>query len=61
VPEAGVLAVIHGSHEPGLESAILAATRTGRERTFEQDQLFAVRVLADSSGSLRAARNSVPA
>ena len=47
VPEAGVLAVIHGRHEPDLESAILAATRSGRERTFEQDPLFAVRVLAD--------------
>ena len=47
VPEAGVLAVIHGSHEPDLGSAILAATRAGRERTFEQDPLFAVRVLAD--------------
>lgn len=47
LPEAGVLAVIHGRHEPGLESAILAATRSGRERTFEQDPLFAVRVLAD--------------
>jgi uncharacterized membrane protein len=47
VPEAGVLALIHGRHEPGLERAILAATRSGRERTFEQDPLFAVRVLAD--------------
>jgi uncharacterized membrane protein len=35
VPEAGVLAVIHGRHEPGVERAILAATRAGRERTFE--------------------------
>ena len=47
LPEAGVRAVIHGRHEPGLERAILAATRAGRERTFEQDPLFAVRVLAD--------------
>ena len=47
VPEAGVLAVIHGRHEPGFERAILAATSAGRERSFEQDPLFAVRVLAD--------------
>jgi uncharacterized membrane protein len=47
VPEAGVLALIHGRHEPGLERAILAATRSGRERTFEQDPLFAVE---DSQG-----------
>ena len=47
VPEGGVLAVIHGHCEPGLERAIVAATRAGRERTFEQDPLFAIRVLAD--------------
>ena len=47
VAEDDVLAVIHGGHEPGLEIAVLAATRAGRERTFEQDPLFAVRVLAD--------------
>ncbi len=47
VPEAGVLAVIHGPCEPGLERATVAATRAGRERTFEQDPLFALRVLAD--------------
>jgi uncharacterized membrane protein len=39
--------VIHGRHEPGLDRAAPAATRVGPERTFEQDPLFAVRVLAD--------------
>jgi uncharacterized membrane protein len=45
--EGDVIALIHGDHEPGFERAVLGATRAGLERTFEQDPLFAVRVLAD--------------
>ena len=45
--EDGVIAVIHGRDDADLDSAILAATRTGHERTFEQDPLLALRVLAD--------------
>jgi uncharacterized membrane protein len=47
LPEGGVVAVIHGSDDAELDRAILDATRVGHERTFEQDPLLALRVLAD--------------
>lgn len=45
--EGGSLAVVHGSPDPTVIPAVLAATATGHERTFEQDPLLALRVLAD--------------
>src|SRR3954451_23741615 len=41
--EDAAIAVIHGRYDAGLERAILEATRTGHERTFEQDPLLALR------------------
>jgi uncharacterized membrane protein len=44
--EGDVMAVVHGGDDD-LDDVVLAATRTGQERTFEQDPLLALRVLAD--------------
>jgi uncharacterized membrane protein len=45
--EGDVLAVVHGGDDSALDEVVLAATRVGPERTFEQDPLLALRVLAD--------------
>ena len=45
--EDGVVAVIHGRDVTDLDRVILEATRTGNERTFEQDPLLALRVITD--------------
>jgi uncharacterized membrane protein len=45
--EGDVLAVVHGGDDGALDDVVLAATRVGQERTFEQDPLLALRVLAD--------------
>jgi uncharacterized membrane protein len=45
--EHGILAVVHGHPRSALDHDILAALNTGNERTFEQDPLLALRVLAD--------------
>jgi uncharacterized membrane protein len=45
--ERGVVAIVHGRHDTALDRDILATTSAGHERTFEQDPLLALRVLAD--------------
>lgn len=45
--EEGVVAIVRGRCDADLDRAILAALRVAHERTFEQDPLFALRVLAD--------------
>ncbi len=45
--EEGVVAIVQGRCDADLDRAILAALRVAHERTFEQDPLFALRVLAD--------------
>ena len=47
VQQQAPVAVIHGTADPSLDSAVLKAIRTGPERTFEQDPALAFRVLAD--------------
>jgi uncharacterized membrane protein len=45
--EHGVVAVVHGRPDAPLDHDTLAATTAGYERSFEQDPLLALRVLAD--------------
>ena len=45
--EGDVLALVQGDDDSALDDAVFAATRVGPERTFEQDPLLALRVLAD--------------
>jgi uncharacterized membrane protein len=45
--ESDVLAIVHGGDGSAWDDIVLAAARVGQERTFEQDPLFALRVLAD--------------
>jgi len=41
------VAVVYGTVDPSLDAAVLAAIRTGVERTFEQDPTLGFRVLVD--------------
>ena len=41
------VAVVHGTADSSLDSAVLKSIRTGVERTFEQDPALAFRVLVD--------------
>jgi uncharacterized membrane protein len=43
----GVVALLHGPIDDTLDDEILRALDVGRERTFEQDPLWALRILAD--------------
>ena len=45
--EHGVLAVVHGRPDTDIDHDVLATLSVGIERTFEQDPLLALRVLAD--------------
>jgi uncharacterized membrane protein len=45
--EGDVLAVVQGGDNSALDDAVRAAARVGQERTFEQDPLLALRLLAD--------------
>jgi uncharacterized membrane protein len=41
------VAVVHGAADPSLDAAVVKATRTGVDRTFEQDPTLVFRVLVD--------------
>ena len=43
----GVVALLHGPNDGTLDDEILRALDVGRERTFEQDPAWALRILAD--------------
>jgi uncharacterized membrane protein len=43
----GVVALLHGPSDGTLDDEILRALDVGRERTFEQDPLWALRILVD--------------
>jgi uncharacterized membrane protein len=47
VAEGAIVAVATGQTDPELEHVVVNALTVGEERTYEQDPLFAIRVLAD--------------
>jgi uncharacterized membrane protein len=47
IAEGAIVAVVTGQTDPELEHVAVNALTVGEERTYEQDPLFAVRVLAD--------------
>lgn len=47
IAEGAIVAVATGQTDPELERAVVNALTVGEERTYEQDPLFAIRVLAD--------------
>lgn len=57
IAEEAVVAVVRGRTEPGLEREVFKALTVGEERTFEQDPVFALRLLADIA--LRALSSAV--